>query len=163
MTPVSPGFDSLYETCVKILDDNGLIYLATADDSRVRVRVVDYANIGLRLGFITWPHTVKMEHLKLNPRVSLCVANLQIEGVASAAGHPGLAEHEELMRIYRDRHQVPYHNFIAMDDVELITVEFALAVIMTYEDGYLYLDHLDLAQSRAFRQKLSPWNPDIPK
>jgi general stress protein 26 len=157
----SLNFEALYDTCLTVLNENSLIYLATADNDRVRSRVVDYANNGLHIGFITWCNTEKKEDITHHPQVSLSVNNLQIEGIAKVIGPPQLSEHKTFMELYRARNPNPYHNFIAMNDVALIMVESTLAIVMTYKEGYLYLDHLDIIKHRAFRKQLSPWKPDV--
>ncbi len=87
-------FIKLKDRCLKILDKNKYISVATAFNDQVRVRVVDYANIELAIGFVTWENTVKMEHIKKNSLVSLCIDNLQIQGMATASGHPQLNENK---------------------------------------------------------------------
>ena len=156
----SLDFEALQDKCIKILNKNTLIVLATAYNGHVRSRTVDYINNGMQIGFLTWQDTAKMEHIKHNPRVALCVKNLQIEGQVSVLGHPSLAEHQPFMESYKERLPIPYHNFVPQDNVTLCMVEPALAIVMTYEAQHLYLDHLDLTQRTAFRKELSPWNPE---
>ncbi len=153
-------FAELQERCIKFLNDRKFISVATSYRDQVRSRVVDYVNDGLRIGFLTWDHTVKIEHLKNNPRVSLCVDALQIEGTATISGHPALAGNAALMEIYKQRHPTPYKNFTSQADTLLIKIEPTLLMLMKYEDGHLYLDHLDVIQKRAFRKVLSPWVRD---
>ncbi len=153
------NFERLQEKCVKYLNERKFISVATGLENQVRVRVVDYVNDGIRLGFLTWENTLKMEHLQQNPSISLCVDSIQMEGKAKILGHPGAKENEPLMNLYRERHPSPYKNFMALTNTRLIVVEPALLILMKYENNHLYLDHLNVTSQTAFRKELSPWTP----
>lgn len=152
-------FERLQEKCVKYLNDRKFISAATGFQNQVRVRVVDYVNDGIRLGFITWDDTIKMEHLKQNPSISLCVDSIQMEGKATILGHPTATGNESLMDLYKERHPSPYKNFVSLTNTRLIVVEPTLLILMKYENNHLYLDHLNVASKTADRKELSPWNP----
>ncbi len=151
-------FAELQGRCIGFLNDRKFISVGTSYRDQVRSRVVDYVNDGLQIGFLTWDHTVKMEYMKNNPRVSLCLDALQIEGKAAISGHPGLVENASFMELYRQRHPRPYKNFTSQPNTLLIKIEPTLLMLMKYEDGHLYLDHLDIIRQQAFRKILSPWD-----
>jgi uncharacterized pyridoxamine 5'-phosphate oxidase family protein len=153
----SLDFMNVQEKCIQYLNERKFISLATALQNEVRSRIVDYVNDGIRIGFITWENTVKMNHLRKNPRVSLSVEALQIEGTAKIVGHPDLPENAAFMDLYKERHPSPYKNFISLQNSILIMVEPALLILMSYEPDHLLLDHLDVLQQKAFRKELSPW------
>jgi general stress protein 26 len=153
-------FAQLQDRCIRFLNERRYIYAATSYKDQVRSRIVDYVNDGLRIGFLTWDHTIKIGHIKNNPRVSLCVDALQIEGTAAISGHPSVVENAALMEIYKQRHPTPYRNFVSQSNTLLIKVEPTLLILMKYEEGHLCLDHLDVIQQRAFRKILSPWVRD---
>ena len=157
----SLNIDKLKNKKLKILNENKLIYFSTVCDGRVKTRIVDYYNEGLRIGFITWTDSIKVQHIKRNPIVSLCIKNLQLEGRAKLMGHPGLAENKDFIESYKERHAMPYNNFIGMKNTTLIMVEPTLTIMMVYEANHFYLDHLDLSQETAYRKMLSPWNFDL--
>jgi len=147
----------LQDRCIRFLNERKYISVATSYKEHVRSRVVDFVNDGLRIGFLTWDHTIKIVHIRNNPRVSLCVDALQIEGTASILGHPNLAENAALMEKYKQRHPIPYKNFVSQADTVLIKIEPTLLMLMKYEAEHLYLDHLDIIQQQAYRKTLSPW------
>ena len=153
----SPDFISLRERCIEYLNDRKYISLATALQNEVRSRIVDYVNDGISIGFISWENTVKMTHLSKNPRVSLSVDALQIEGTAKILGHPNSAANKAFMDLYEKRHPSPYKNFISLQNSVLIMVEPTLLILMTFEQDHLWLDHLDVSKHKAFRKELSPW------
>lgn len=155
----SLDYRQLQEICVKYLNERKFISVATSYRDQVRARVVDYVNDGLRIAFLTWKDTVKMEHLKHNPRIALCVDSLQVEGKASMMGHPSLPENNKFMDIYQKRHPSPFRNFIDQPEILQITVEPELMILMKYERRHLYLDHLDILKQEARRDVLSPWDP----
>jgi hypothetical protein len=150
-------FQELNAKCIKYLNDRKFISVATAYQNQVRARVVDYCNQGIQVGFITWENTIKMDHLKKNPNISLCVDALQVEGTAKIIGHPALPENKGFMEIYEKRHPSPHKNFISQKNVTLIMVEPTLLIQMQYETGHLFLDHLNINQQSAYRKELSPW------
>ena len=113
----SLNIDELINKNLNVLNKNKLIYCATAHDGRIKSRIVDYYNEGLTIGFITWEDSIKVNHMKYNPAVSLCIENLQIEGKAKFAGHPSLEQNKDFMESYKKRHPVPYKNFIGMKDI----------------------------------------------
>ena len=151
-------FGELRDRCIGFLNDRKFISVATSYKDQVRSRVVDYVNDGLQIIFLTWDNTIKIEHMKNNPRVSLCVDALQVEGTAAISGHPGLAENAALMELYKQRHPRPYKNFTSQPNTLLIKIEPTLLMLMKYEDRHLYMDHLDIIQQKAFRKILSPWD-----
>ncbi len=153
-------FEKLKGRCIKVLDKNKYISVATAAGNDVRARVVDFANIGVSIGFYTWEHTVKVDHLKRNPKISLCIDNLQIEGNAVFKGHPRNSENSAFGECFRERNPNPYKNFMEVSDSLLIMVEPTLMILMSYQDRHLYSDTLDLSKGAAFRKVLSPWNAD---
>jgi general stress protein 26 len=155
----SIDFSELQDRCLKFLNERKYVSLATARENHVRVRVVDYVNDGLRIGFLTWADTTKMDHLKSNPRLALCVDALQVEGTAVIKGHPSLPENAAFMKLYQERHPSPHKNFISQDKTVLIMVEPTLFILMKYERRQLLLDHLDVTARKAFRRVLSPWDP----
>lgn len=155
------SFEELKARNVKLLNNNKLIYLATACNGRAKSRIVDYYNDELMIGFITWQNTVKIKHIRNNPIVSLCIDRLHIEGKATLRGHPSLEENKTFMKYYKERHPIPYKNFIEMENTTLVLVEPIMSILMTYEDNFFYLDHLDLFQKSAFRKMLSSWNFNI--
>ena len=154
----SLNIDELINKNLNVLNKNKLIYCATAHDGRIKSRIVDYYNEGLTIGFITWEDSIKVNHMKYNPAVSLSIENLQIEGKAKFAGHPSLEQNKDFMESYKKRHPVPYKNFIGMKDTILVVVEPVLSIMMIYEHNYFYLDHLDFIQNIAYRNVLSSWN-----
>lgn len=161
MEEIQLDFDELAGKCIKILDENRYISVATAHNNFVRARVVDYANLGLAVGFLTWAGTVKMAHLKDNPLIALCVNNLQMEGKAVITGHPSLAENRAFVDRLAERNPNPCKNFMQLDDTVTVMVEPTLMIVMSYAKGYLYSDHLDLANRSATRKILSPWDPKL--
>ena len=157
----SLDFEKLKARCIKVLNKNKYISVATADTDDVRVRVVDFANLDLSIGFYTWRHTIKVKHLKKNPKISLCIDNLQIEGTAAFSGHPGLAQNSAFGEIFKERNPNPYKNFLQTEDAELIMVAPDLMILMTYENRHLYSDYLDLNRGIAYRRVLSPWDAEL--
>ena len=127
-------FSELQERCIRFLNERKFISVATSYRDQVRSRVVDYVNDGLRIGFLTWDHTIKIGHIQNNPRTSLCVDALQIEGTAAIVGHPNLLENAAPMKIYKQRDPTPYKNFVCQANTLLIKVEPTLLMLMKYED-----------------------------
>ena len=152
-------YSKLRDKCVRYLIERKYITLATSYQDQVRSRIVDYVNGGITIGFFTWDNTVKVEHIKHNPRVALAVDNLQIEGMAKIIGHPPLSDHASFMEIYQERLPSPYKNFTSLPNALWIIVEPTLLIMMKYEDQHLYSDYLDVIQQTAYRKELSPWNP----
>jgi uncharacterized pyridoxamine 5'-phosphate oxidase family protein len=157
----SLDFDELKIKNLDTLHRHNRIYLATVWGGKVRSRLVDYHNEGLRIGFITWSDTVKVQHIRHNPTVALCIENLQIQGTAKLTGHPGLPGNSEFASAYKERHPTPYNNFIEMDNTIVVMVEPMLTIMMVHEEHYFYLDHLDLVENAAYRKMLSSWDIDL--
>lgn len=155
----SLNYDELQNRCVQYLNERKFISVATSDRDQVRARVVDYINDGIRIVFLTWENSVKIDHLKHNPRIALCVDSLQIEGNAEFKGHPSLRENECLMALYRERHPLPYKNFINQPGMVVVTVEPELMILMSYQKRHLRLQHLDVLKLQAWSDILSPWDP----
>ncbi|MGQ9779143.1 MAG: pyridoxamine 5'-phosphate oxidase family protein [Bacillota bacterium] len=150
--PVELVFESLRQEVEKILAQTPHLVLATAADNRVRARTMSHVNIGLEVYFQTGKGSTKYAQIAVNPRVALCLGNLQIEGVAEVLGHPLAEANREFCRLYRERHPSAYERYSSRPDEVVIRVRPILCTLWKYVDGRPCRELLDLEAERAFRE-----------
>ncbi len=70
------------------IGEKAFLVLSTSYKDRVTSRTMSFLVIDKKFYFQTDDTFLKFEQIKNNPNVSLCINNIQIEGVAKILGHP---------------------------------------------------------------------------
>lgn len=127
-----------------------LAVLATSADNRVTARTVDYASKGLDIYFLSWEHHNKCTQIKANPRVALCIDNIQIEGRAKILGSPLDAKNTKAADIYRAKLPLIFKDFAARSGMVIVKITPNLIVTFVKSENRRYWEHLDLSNRTAF-------------
>lgn len=137
---------------IEMLEREKYIVLASCSDGRVTARTMSHINIGMDVYVQTDKKFLKVEQITKNPRVALCVGNLQIEGVAELKNHPSDPENAEFCNLYRQKHPGSFENYSSMKDEVVILVKPTLAILWKYIDGKPCRDYLLINENVAYRE-----------
>ena len=94
--------------------------LATCAGNRVTIRPISHVNEGLNILFQTGKNSLKMQQIRENPNVALCVGTYEIEGEAIEAGRPLAEENAAFVRLYMEKHPGSYERYSALQDETVV-------------------------------------------
>lgn len=145
-------FEPLRQELEEMLAQGAHLVLATSAGDRVTARTMSYVNIGLDIYFQTGRGSTKCAQISANPRVALCLGNLQIEGEAEILGHPLAEANRAFRELYREKHPSSYERYSHREDEVVIRVRPILCTLWKYVDGRPGREFLDLEAGRAFSE-----------
>lgn len=152
MNRIECDLNELKEEIINILEREKHIVLASCSDGRVTARTMSHVNIGIDIYFQTDKKFLKAEQIAQNPKVALCVGNLQIEGAAVLGHHPADPENTEILRLYKQKHPHSFEMYSSMKDEIVIKVKPTLAILWKYINGKPCRDYLNLCENTAYRE-----------
>lgn len=142
----------LREEIIMILKREKHMVLASCSDGRVTARTMSHVSMGTDIYFQTDKKFLKVEQIAKNPRVALCVGNLQIEGIAELGSHPSALEYMEFSRLYKQKHPHSFERYSSLEDEIVIKVKPTLAILWKYVNGKPCRDYLHFDENEAFRE-----------
>ena len=157
-------YDAITDEVVKILDENKDIVLATCLNDRVTARTVSFTNDGLVIYFMSWDHNKKIKQIKKNPKVALCLNNLQIEGWAQILGYVNDEKNAHVINIFKKKFSdIWISTFTRIK--EMLAIKVSPTTIVKFEniDRRFYFQRISLGERKAFQMRLEDKeNPDFP-
>ena len=93
----------------------------------------------------------KVEQIQKNPKVAVCVGNLQVEGMAEFTGHPLKANNAEFSENYRKKHPKPFERYGSLKGEVVIRIRPSLFTFWKYIDGKTCRDYLEVKNHNAYR------------
>jgi general stress protein 26 len=143
-------YESVRQEKIKFLSEHMLAALATSADDRVTARTVDYASKGLDIYFLSWEHHTNCAQIKANPRVALCIDNLQIEGRAKILGSPLDAKNSKAADIYRSKLPTMFNDFASRPGMVILKVIPDSIVSFVRSGSRRYWEYLDQTNKTAY-------------
>ena len=137
---------------IALLEKSKHLVLATCADNRVTARTMGFASKGLEIIFGTDKRFLKVEQIKQNPKVALCLDSLQIEGVAEILGHPSEPQNDELSKLYKAKQPKSFEMYWAGKTQVVIKVTPSLCTQWKYIDGKPCREFYDVKQGVAYRE-----------
>ena len=110
------------EEVVSALETEATLTLATCADNRVTIRYISHINDGLDIYFQTGVDSLKIQQIRTNSNVALCVGTYQIEGTAKEHGHPLASENIFFATAYEKKHPDSFQNYSAYPDEIVVCV-----------------------------------------
>lgn len=126
-------FAESYETFWQEFGPGKTMVLATALDDHVTARMMSVVCLVGKLYFQTDKTFRKYTQLTGNPRVALCIDNIQIEGVCRELGHP--LENAAFCAAYKSCFAGSFARYTALQNERLFVVEPRFVERWTYQDG----------------------------
>ena len=140
---------------VTILEKEKHIVLATCSDGRVTARTMSHVNVGVDIFIQTDKRYLKVEQINENPKVALCLDNIQIEGTAELLGHPMEPENAEFCNLYRQKHPHSFQLYTPLENEIIVKVRPTLFILWKYIDGKPCRDYLNMNENAAYREHYS--------
>jgi len=149
---------------LEILDQNREIVLATSYNNRVTARTVSFANDKLVIYFMSWVHNKKIKQIEKNPKVALCLKNLQIEGKAQVLKGLSGEINEDLLKNFKKKFSDTWINTFSRIK-EMVMVKVVPSTIVKFEniDRRFFLQTININKKTAFQMRLEDKdNPNFP-
>ena len=140
------NFAGAYENFYKELGESKKMVLSTSSKDVVTSRMMSIVVINKKLYFQTDRTFRKYNQLKENPRVSLCIDNIQIEGYCEEAGAP--LDNEEFVNAYKKCFFNSYTRYSSLQNECLFTVIPTFVERWLYIDGIPYMEILDIENNQ---------------
>lgn len=140
------AFSEEYEKFFKELGENKKMVLSTSLNDIVTSRMMSIVVVNKTIYFQTDKTFRKYEQLKGNPRVSLCVDNIQIEGYCEEIGAP--LDNAEFLSAYKKYFPSSYARYSSLENECLFTVTPLFVEKWLYIDGVPYMEILDIAKKQ---------------
>ena len=143
---------------------NNDIVLATAYDRRVTARTITFANDGTILYFMSWEHNKKVNQIKQNSKVALCLKNLQIEGIADILGHPKEERNGEYLNLYSKKLSKRFaETFSNVKEMVLVRIKPIIVIRFKQIDNRFHLQTLNLNEEKANQMRIKDKDhPEFP-
>ena len=139
-------FAQVYENFYKELGESKKMVLSTSSNDVVTSRMMSIVVINKKLYFQTDRTFRKYNQLKENPRVSLCIDNIQMEGYCEEAGVP--LDNEEFVNAYKKCFFNSYTRYSSLQNECLFTVIPTFVERWLYIDGIPYMEILDIENNQ---------------
>ena len=152
MVKITRYIYELKEEIITILDREKHIVLATCSDGCVTARTMSHVNAGMDIFFQTDMRFLKVEQILKNPRVALCIGNLQIEGITELQGHPSDSKNVDFCSLYKQKHPHSFEMYAGMKDEIVVKVKPSLITLWKYIDGRPCRDYLNLNEDIAYKE-----------
>jgi uncharacterized pyridoxamine 5'-phosphate oxidase family protein len=129
---------------MNILKNEKPIVLCTSNGNKVAARTVYYFLFNDCIYFVTSKAYKKCKQIEKNHNVALCIANIQIEGVATILGHPKLDENNKLLEYTQENcpeiSNYTKHKNTVIIEIKINNVEMWLKgrEYINYEDKTAY-------------------------
>lgn len=143
-------FNQIMEEKVKFLNGHNHMALATSLNDLVTVRTVTYVSEAVDIYFLTAQHHTKCMQIKANPKVSVCIDNVQIQGKAEILGSPLDERNKEYADIYRKKLPDVFGPYSSIPGMVLVRITPILFETWVRTTARQYLEHLDLKNNRAY-------------
>lgn len=149
-------YSAFEKEILTILVKNRVSVLSTSYNDHVTTRPMAYVSDGLKIYFQTDKSFMKVEQIKHNPNVAVCVGNLQIEGQSILKGHPLENENKTFARLFKEKNGACFDAFAQLKNTIVIEVEPRLFTIWKTREGKSFRDFLDIQQHKAYREFYNP-------
>lgn len=120
------------------LGKNKAMVLSTSLNDKVTSRMMSFVIIDNCFYFQTDRSFRKYGQIKNNPNVSLCIDNIQIEGVCSQLGHP--SDNSQFCAIYEKCYKWSYEHYSGLKDERLFMIKPNYIQKWIYEDSQPFVE-----------------------
>jgi len=157
-------YNEITDEIVKILDENKEIVLATCLNDRVTARTVSFTNDGLTIYFMSWDHNKKVKQIERNPKVALCLNNLQIEGRAQVLGHMNEEKNAHILNFFKKKFSDLWiSTFTRIKEMLLIKVNPSSITKFENINRRFFLQNVRIVRNESFQMRLEDKeNPNYP-
>ncbi|MBR4622114.1 MAG: pyridoxamine 5'-phosphate oxidase family protein [Ruminococcus sp.] len=133
------------------LGEGRKMVLSTAENGKVSSRMMSVVCFGGKLWFQTDKNLRKYRQLTANKFVSLCIDNIQIEGICEEFGHP--LENGQFCEAFKKCFKVSFDAYTSLKNERLFCVEPVFIERWIYIEGVPYIETFDLKNKQHKLEK----------
>lgn len=135
-------FITAYENFYKELGESKKMVLSTSLNDVVTSRMMSIVVLNKKIYFQTDRTFRKYNQIKENPKVSLCIDNVQIEGECEKVGMP--SDNAEFVEAYKKHFPSSYTRYSCLKNERLFVVTPTFVEKWLYIDGIPYIEIFDI-------------------
>lgn len=106
--------------------------LSTSSDNRVTSRMMSFVIFEYKFYCQTDKRFLKTKQILNNPKVSICIDNIQIEGIAKIIGKP--IEHDIFNTLFKKNFKSSYENYSFLENEILLEIEPIFITVWNYKE-----------------------------
>ena len=106
--------------------------LSTSYDNRVTSRMMSFVIFDNKFYCQTDKTFLKYQQIKLNPKVALCIDNIQIEGIAKNIGKP--LENKKFINLFKQYYKTSYEIYSFLENEILLEIEPTSIGVWIYKE-----------------------------
>lgn len=137
-------FENRYSQFLDEFGKGKKMVLSTSENNMVTSRMMSIVQSDGIFYFQTDKSFRKYRQLINNPRVALCIDNIQIEGICKEMGHP--LNHSNFCSLYQECYAGSYRMYTALKDERLFAIEPTYLEKWIYRDGIPFLEIFDIEE-----------------
>ena len=145
-------YNQLEEEIFETLKSKAVFVVATCDNNRVTARNLSCVIKDKKIYFQTDKTFIKYQQIINNPKVALCINNIQIEGIAAPIGHPLENKNNWFKTLYSENYPQSFENYSKMENEVIIEVIPSLITLWKYINNKPLRDYLDIINKKAQRE-----------
>ena len=126
--------------------------LSTAADNRVTSRAMSFIRLADDLYFQTDERFLKIQQIKKNKNVAVCLENIQMEAEAEILGHSSLPVNRDFVGKFKIKHPGSYTSFTHGKHQVIVRLTIQLITNWKYHDGKPQREFIWPQQKRAERE-----------
>lgn len=146
------NYSQLEKEILENLGNKAVLVVATSKDNRVTARSLSCIINDKKIYFQTDKNFIKYQQIISNPKVALCINNIQIEGIATPIGHPLENKNAWFKKLYKEYYPQSFDNYSKMKNEVIIEVNPTYITLWKYIDNKPLRDYLDLINKKAQRE-----------
>lgn len=146
------NYKTVIEELYAALGSAKKMVLATSSQNRTTARTMSCIVLGGKIVFQTDRDFLKIKQILENPRVALCVDNIQIEGVATVIGHPFEEMNHSFLDRFKTAYEGSYRMYSHLPSEIVVEVDIAHATRWKYEAGKPFRLFIDYIQQNATKE-----------
>lgn len=116
--------------------------LATSSNNRVTSRMMSFVICEDKFYCQTDRRFLKVEQIVNNPKISICIDNIQIEGIAKIIGKP--AEHNIFSMLFKKYFKNSYENYSFLENEILLEINPTFITVWTYKENIPIREYYNL-------------------
>ena len=120
---------------INALETETTLTLATCTENRVTIRPMSHINDRMDIYFQTGADSLKIQQIRKNHYVALCVGTYQIEGIAQVLGHPLDKDNAFFAQAYKAKYPDAFELYSAYADEVVVRVAIHRVTQWRYFEG----------------------------
>lgn len=144
-------YDEVEKSFINDLEKHERIVLSTCLENKVTSRMMCFVYFDQSIYFLTGRRSNKCKQIEGNSNVSLCIENIQLEGIATIIGHPSEKQNELISNIFGNKFPFYFNRFAHYKAAVFIKVKIQNVKQWKMEDGRNFYYCLDFNKGKALK------------